>query len=125
MKEFEKCLLIKRALIRRAGECIAYTTWTDEYCVKQLRSIHKELGEKINCVDISKLTSKELDEIGFGKWSENSPLRLIPLFLLPYLPDQIDVGSIDGEEPCLINKKDMDDDNRGGYLAYGIVPKDI
>ena len=38
------------------------------------------------------------DELGFGRWSEKHQCGLIPLWLMPFLADEIEVECIDGEK---------------------------
>lgn len=69
------------------------------------------------------MTDRQLDALGFGRWSSQSPMRLIPLWLFPFLAESLVVECIDGETK-LIKKSEMDTDSRFGCLAYGIIPSD-
>jgi hypothetical protein len=51
--------------------------------------------------------------------SDSKPLYLITPDELKLLPDGFVLGCIDGHEH-IIGKDVIDDDTRGGYLAYGI-----
>ena len=61
-----------------------------------------------------------MDDLGFGRWSEDNPMRLIPLWLYKFLPDEIESESISGKS--VRKTADMDNDSRYGCLAYGICP---
>jgi hypothetical protein len=61
-------------------------------------------------------------DLGFGKMTEESPMWLIPLWLLPFLPDIIETECINGTKSVL-KKSEIDNDERFGCLAYGVYPK--
>ena len=70
---------------------------------------------------IAELNAEQMDDLGFGGWSEENPMRLIPLWLYQFLPDEIETECIDGKKTRL-KKSEMDTDNRYGMLAYSILP---
>ena len=123
MKTFNKCLTIRRTLLTRAAEVMLYENWSPEYAVKRLRDFpaavlkdHPELGQ----IQPAELTAQECDSLGFGRWNKDKPLRLIPLWLYPFLADEIQTTCIDGSS--VLRKADMDTDHRMGQLAYSITP---
>lgn len=122
---FEKLLYIKHVILKRVSEVFTYTNWSDEFATSYIRTIPDDLvNSKLDLknIEINKFTNEECDFLGFGKWEKDNPMRLIPLWMLPFLPEQIKCSSINGEQ--IINKSDIDTDNRFGYLAYGIIPLD-
>lgn len=128
MEEFtavELCRSIRRIMINRSAECMTYATWSDEFIAKEIREIPKIVKEwkEYHPIDPNELTRDEMIELGFGKWSDEDPMYLIPLWLLPFLPDEIECGCIDGEK-SLMKIAEMDNDNRFGCLAYGVMPKE-
>jgi hypothetical protein len=127
MTTFEKCQAIRRMLINRAAEVMAYKNWGDDFAAKQIRNFPEELmsqnsGPDFFGIQPADLTEAEMVDLGFGKWSKETPMRLIPLWLFPFLADEMETECIDGEKKTL-KKADMDNDNRFGCLAYGVVPK--
>ena len=131
MKEltmFEKCEEIKNLWCKKVAEAFLYRKfWGDDYCLKEIFSvpqIMKNWEKDYGSFEIQpcEMTDKELEKLGFGKWSEITSIRLIPIWLYPFLPEKIKTISIDGSK-CL-KKSEMDTDHRFGYLAYGITPKD-
>jgi len=124
MNTFEKCKRIRSIILRRAAEVISYK-WDAEFAVSTLGEIETNLRKKedIGLYDIqpSDLTATEMEELDFGKWTETSEMMLIPLWLFPYLADNIIVNCIDGT--TVMKKSEMDNDNRFGCLAYGVTPK--
>lgn len=86
-------------------------------------------------IDINDLTDEECTLLGFGKWeirdaflerkTVNLPsnnIRLIPYWIYPWISQRITAYSILAD--VITTKDEMDNDTRGGYLAYGIIPKD-
>jgi hypothetical protein len=127
MNTFEKCQSIRRIIVNRAAEVIAYQGWDNDFAAKQIRDLPKEIkrmkgGKEVFGIQPAELTEEQMVDLGFGRWSKENPMRLIPLWLLPFLAEEIDCECIDGEKK-LLKKSDMDNDNRGGCLAYGVIPK--
>lgn len=60
-------------------------------------------------------------DLGFGLWSEESSIYLFPLWLFPFISDDIKTVDISGNS-LILKKEDMDNDQRFGCVAYGIVP---
>lgn len=123
MNTFQKCQMIRSIIVNRAAGIMVYTNWNDDFAVKQIRNIpdmllseNPELGQ----IQPSELTTDQCDSLDFGKWSEKNPIRLIPLWLFPFLADDVKTTCIDGSD--VLRKSDMDNDSRFGCLAYGITP---
>jgi hypothetical protein len=123
MNSYELCKLIRRAIVNSAAEVIAYGSWGDDFCTRQVRGIVDRVKriDWFSPVDLKDLTSAEMDDLGFGVWSDENPMRLIPLWLLPFLTDEIECECINGEKSVL-KKVDMDNDARFGCIAYGVTP---
>ena len=123
MNTFEKCQTIRRVITNRAAEVMVYADWGDDFAAKQIREIPKSLLERnpeLGRIQPAELTADECDSLGFGRLSEENPMRLIPLWLLPFLAYEIKTTCID--DSSVLCKADMDNDNRFGYLAYGVTP---
>lgn len=125
---FEKCRAIKRTLLNRAAESISMKTWSDDFRLKNLYEIHttvagweKEYGSFK--IDPNQLTEEELTKLEFGRWEEGNPLRLIPLWLFPFLAETLETISIDGTKHSTL--AELDNDTRFGCIAYGVIPKDL
>jgi len=125
MTTYEKCKGIRRIIINRAAEIMAYDSWSNDFCAKKIKEIPSVLkdenGNLINDIQPSDLTEEEMKDLGFGKFSEESQDMLIPLWLFPFLAEEITTQCIDGS--IKIKKSEMDNDNRFGCLAYGVYPK--
>lgn len=64
-----------------------------------------------------------MKELGFGRWSEEDTMRLIPLWLFPFLADEVETESLFGG--TCYNKSDIDPDTtRFGIMSYGVVSKE-
>lgn len=120
---YDLCKWIRKAILTNAAEVIAYN-WDADFSRKNLKEVPDKLkkAEGFRLIDPSDLTESEMDDLGFGRWSEDNPIRLIPLWLKPFLAERIKAGSIDNGEAREIETASMDDDHRFGCLAYGVLP---
>lgn len=67
--------------------------------------------------EVSRFSFDKAEGRDFSNYlDEGSKIRLIPLWLQPFLNPNLTVYSIDGEPSSL---KDADKDHRGGYMAFG------
>lgn len=123
MTTFEIAKNILRILTANAAETMVYDCWDDEFATKNIR---RTVNQVIKCdwflpINPNDFTSKEMDELGFGTWSLESGIRLIPLWMHPFLADMFSCSSISETEPVVRARKDIDTDHRFGCLAYGVV----
>jgi hypothetical protein len=127
MNMFEKCKAIRNLIVNNAMMGYVYKTYWSSECriekIDEIVSVVKGWEKEHGSFEINpcEMTDAELHELGFGKMSGESELRLIPIWLYPFLKEEIDTTCINGLSK--IKKKDMDTDHRYGYLAYGIIPK--
>ena len=71
--------------------------------------------------DFFNATAEQLEERGWMRWSNGDTLRLCPETDFPNVPDGIAMYSISGT--VHVKGRDyIDDDTRGGILAYGLIP---
>jgi hypothetical protein len=122
LSTYEKCEHVRYIIVKTASEVMTYTNWSDDFAAKQLREIPKRLLETVGPIEISELTSEEMDALDFATWSKENPIRLIPLWLYHFLPDKIFLTCIDGVSRTY-KKSELDADNRAGCIAYGIHPR--
>lgn len=127
MTTYEKCQAIRRMIMNRAAEVMVYESWGDDFAAKQIRKFPDDLAKQEHGMDYfgihpAEMTDKQLEDLGFGRWGDETPMRLIPLWLLPFLADEIETECINGEK--ITKKSEMDKDNRFGCLAYGVIPAD-
>lgn len=110
-------------LANHISQCNEYKGWDAEYKIKELEEGFKIFNNSLKkYIDFENLTVDEARELRFSKWSDESDLWLIPLYLKPLLPTGLKVTTIDGEV-LEVGKDYLDDDIRFGVLAYGIVIK--
>ena len=123
---FEKCKAIRNMYLRCMGEIIAYSDWKDEYKLSNISEIpniiniwEEKYGDFKN-LNLSELYEDELEYLGFSNWSEDNPVKLIPIWLYPYIDKNNNYISINGNN---ISGKDLDNDHRMGSLSYGVYGK--
>lgn len=74
-----------------------------------------------NHIDWKNLTLQEAKELRFRRWEEESDLWLIPIWLYPFIPEDLELTSIGGNKGFAHN---IDTDVRFGCLAWGILLKE-
>lgn len=68
-------------------------------------------------IDWKHMDLQTAKELRFARWDEESSLYLIPIWLYPSIPEDLELYSIGGQKGF---KKDIDTDTRFGVLAWGI-----
>ena len=121
MSDYDFLLMVRQAIVNRAAEVFCYN-WDSDFSSKRIKEIPDVFSksEYFRKVDPNELTIEQLVNIGFKKWDDESGLMLIPLYVYPFLKDEIVCGSISDKEASLIKVSDIDTDNRFGCLAYGV-----
>ena len=117
-KEVENCLTY---LANKLSESYVYSNWTNDIKAQELElgfnTFYDELKKHI---DFTKLTIEEAKELRFKRWGDDQPdLWLFPLYLVPIIPEGLEVTFISGEK-AKYEKDKMDNDIRFGCVAYGI-----
>ena len=121
---FEKCNAIKRVILRAAAETTMYENWDKDFRLENMLKVPEIVAEWENKhgsfkIDPNEMTRKELEKLEFGKWDEEGNLMLIPIWIYPYLADNLKTTSINGSKHT--TKAELDTDNRIGLLAYGVI----
>lgn len=125
MNTYDLCKYVQKRITTATAEVFSYVNWSDGFAVQQIREIPEKVlstdgFEKINPLDLS---ADQMDDLGFGFWGEENPIRLIPLWILPFLVDEFEAGSIADDSVKLIKRDNIDNDHRFGCTAYGVIPK--
>lgn len=128
MTTFEKCCTIRRLLMNRTAEVMVYKSWSEGFATRQIRDTPAALeqmqgGAELSGINPADMTDSQLEDLGFCRWCDETPMRLIPLWLYPFLAESLAVECVDGGTKVL-KKSEMDTDNRFGCLAYGVTPSD-
>jgi hypothetical protein len=123
---FEKVKAIRTLLLNKIGQTLAYKNWSDEFKMSEINEIPTivkkwEKNDGSFSINPNELSSEQMDELNFGNWSGESPIKLIPIWLFPFLCDEFECESIDGDKYTKLSQ--LDNDQRFGYIAYGVVPK--
>jgi len=121
---FEKCNAIKRTLLRAVAESTMYESWDDNYKLKNILEVPEIISkweEKYGSfkIDPNEMSKEELEKLEFSEWDEASNLMLIPIWLYPYLADNLKTTTIDGSKHT--TKSEINNDHRFGSLAYGVI----
>lgn len=111
-------------LVNKVSETIIYN-WDNDFKAKENKeSFDKFYKELEKHIDFTKLTVEQAKELRFQKWSEEQPkLWLFPLYLVPIIPEGLEVVDINGEK-YKYEKDTADNDIRFGCVAYGIEIED-
>lgn len=124
---YKKLYSVRQNLANRFIMCNLYEAWSDDFKLNTLSSVFEEYKADINDmpfeIDITLLTTTQLLDLGFGKWSSDNGLMLVPLCLLPFI-GSVELTDIFGEEKKSANRVN-DFTTRFGCVPYGIVPKDF
>lgn len=122
MSMYEKCCNIREFFMRRTAEALIYK-WSDDFAIRWIKEILPMLKNTIynNEINPNELTREQLELLGFQTYG-NPNNYLVPLWLYPFLNEEITLGCIDGT--TITKKSEMDNDNRGGMLAYFVTVKD-
>lgn len=122
MTDYELCCIIRNTMARVSSEIWAYKSWSDKFCREHVLDTIKHIkdSEFFHKIDPNRLSFNEVLQLGFGRWSEESSLMLIPLWLMPFLTESFEGGSINDETPRMLVTNELDNDHRFGCLAYGV-----
>lgn len=124
---YDKFITTMGTLANRAAYAVCYDTWSDKFAREEIKDTVNKCKEDVAFEDqrtwdtlISFPVNKLLD-LGFRHWNEN--ILCIPLWILTIMPDDISFKGVDifGTEVTINNK--IDNDTRGGVLAYGLKIK--
>lgn len=97
--------------------------WGDEFTLDEYKRSCKAILDNIKeSLDWNDIDEETANILHFGKWSDLNPkFRLIPVYLYSIIPNGLKVQSIMGGTEVWNGKQD--NDNRFGFLAYGIEVK--
>jgi hypothetical protein len=117
-KEVQNCL---SWLVNKLSESNSYESWSNDLKAKQNKEAFEMFNKEVRKhIDFKNLTVDEAIELRFSRWDEDMPnLYLIPLYLVPVLPEGLEVTSISGNKK-IVGKDYIDNDIRFGCIAYGI-----
>lgn len=81
------------------------------------------VNEELSKIDITKCSKEELEEFGFRLWNKESRLMLAPYYWLKLFKKGQVLTAIDNTT-ITVGKDRIDNDERFGLLAYGIILPD-
>jgi len=123
MNTYQTCEALRNMILARAADVMIQTGADFGIAVRKLREIPAKHKKAVGQLDLTSLTDAELQALGFMRWDDGSPLRLIPAWLHPFLPDELEATTIGGETRVW-KRHEIDNDQRFGMLAWGVVPTD-
>lgn len=118
--ELQNCLTW---LANAVAEPVLHTKSPD-YLDKDIRQSWEVFCNSIKSkdyIDWKNITLQEARELRFCRWDEESDLWLIPIWLYPFIPEDLELTSIGGDKGFVPN---IDTDTRFGCLAWGILLKE-
>lgn len=123
-------LTIQRAVLMAWAEEENYgENWGAEFCAKSRAKWLASIAE--TRVSVTDLTVSEATLLGFPLW-DGSGLRLVPFWLYRNLAEGQELTCIDGKKKAVTAEYQnhespgyIDNDHRGGALAYGFMPADL
>lgn len=133
---FSNARTVRDNLVKRLLQGVLYNkSWGAEFAASEgVRALEK-LKAEIPSISVSSFTEDQCDDLDFGRWDHESGLRLLPVWMYPFLHLGDIVTSITGEDVTVSEGYDdierfsedgpriyISNDNRFGCLAYGIVP---
>ena len=123
-KELENCFSY---LVNKLSESFVYDNWDDKTKIDELRLGFRTFYDEFKKhIDFTKLTVEEAKELRFKRWSSEPEdpqnLWLFPLYLVPIIPEGLEITFISGEKG-IYKPGEMDNDIRFGCVAYGIEIK--
>lgn len=115
-REIQNCLTW---LVNKVSATIIYN-WDNETKAKENKEVFDIFYDEIRQhIDFTKLTIEEAEDLRLRRWDEESNLYLFPLWLVPIIPEGLEVTGISGCK-YKYEKDKMDNDIRFGCVAYGI-----
>lgn len=117
MSQEIKTLLLNYVLAysRIAAYFNTFTTWTVEYFNDMVEEKLAKF-DKVTVDTLRQVPLKDLEELGFRAWSDNSVLLLIPIYLVRAFKEDEIVTSIRGTKDKI---SDVSLTTRFGLIAHG------
>ena len=121
---------IQHKLLRHVAEAYLYP-WDAEFSVAERERVFYAPFDAEVRVDFRGLTLQECEDLGFGRYQKETHLRLIPLYLYPFMA--FDQTLLDLNYKTMPvkpgywrrgHKNYIDTDHRAGMLAFGFYPID-
>lgn len=117
---YEMAKAVRNSVLSSAAQGMLYSDFSS---IKEKEGRLKR-GTGFKQIDPNDLTLEQLEDLGFGRWSDESTLRLIPGWIFPFLSDTFVGASIMNEEARELKRNEIDNDMRFGCLAFGVFPKE-
>lgn len=126
---------VRDTLIKRMAMGAIYKSWPNDFAGEKLREAVTDAKRDVATISVMGFTNAQCRDLGFGLWDEESGIRLLPVWLYPFLHNGDVLTSIGGETVIVRDGYDnidnfsrdgarhyINNNCRFGCLAYGIVP---
>lgn len=123
MNDFKVAKYVQQRILTGAASVFSYS-WDDGFCLSEIKGLPGSIKytEGFEPINPNNLTREQMEMLGFGVWDNEAPFMLIPFWMLEFLCDQFWGGSISSNDICKIHIKEIDNDQRFGFLAFGAIP---
>jgi hypothetical protein len=116
---------LKEHLFTTMSMSATYRSWDAEFARQQVTRFIDKQAKEVR-IDPTQFLIGELLNLGFRWWDDKRNLLLIPLWMHPFLEEGITLRSIANRDVIVELDEDfrpsnVDDDSRGGVLAFGVV----
>lgn len=118
--EFEQLKSIRNYLLGTVGSLLCSQVGSNEK-ILMLENARRTILNHYPPVHPEHLTDYQLNELGFPLSSSYDTLRMIPVWVYPFLSESVETICIldNSKHFC---KNDIDPESVYGILAYGVVP---
>lgn len=120
-KAFDELRSILLRISSAAAMTAAYSNWSDDFSRREVREAWEGKKPRLWSLDaeaFATMTHDEREILGFGRWSHDSELWLIPLWAWNHVSDGVKLTSISGDTKIKGSDK-IDTCNRFGCMAWG------
>jgi len=107
-------------LVQMANKLATFNqySWSADFCLSETKDLFKRQSEKYE-INPHDFTREELEILGCAKWEDESDLFLLPIWMVPFLPQGFKLESFGGDF-AIVGTDDFDKDIRFGCVAWGI-----
>lgn len=108
-----------------------YEAWSDKFfrnhAKRALAGFQDKVKDALAHWSGTEIPLSTLKKLGFKGWDEvpegEPTLWLVPLWMVPCLPDGLELTSIN-DEKIVVGRDALDDDERFGCVSYGVLLRD-
>lgn len=121
-----KIFILQNFLAKQLSGKLNYleNEWWQKNAITGVDILDKTKDFKLTIEDFNSLSVDDAKNLGFSKWSDEfENLYLIPSYLWRFIPSGLDVRDFDNNTVIYDSFEQLDNDERFGCLAYGLIIK--